>query len=602
MATMRRLSAILVADVMGYSRLMGLDEEGTHERCTSHLRELFAPKIKQHHGRVVKSTGDGVLAEFRSVVNAVRCAVEVQYGMRGRNSAVADDRQIAFRIGINVGDVIAVPGDIFGDGVNVAARLEPLAEPNGICISHAVHEQIQDKLPYSFEDLGFREVKNIARPLHVFALRAAAIAALPAPDGPVVATLVGSSSLALARPPAPRLSIIVLPFKNLNDDRDQQYLADAITDDVTTDLSRIADMAVISRNTAFTYRDKPIDTRQIGRDLQVRYVLEGSVRRSGNRIRVNTQLIDAETDAHVWADRTDYASDNLLELQDEVTGRIAAASNLKLIGAEAARSNDHPDALDYVFRGRAALNKGSTRENLAGAIQMFETALQLDGQSLDARIFLVHALVARALEQLSGAAADDLARAEHLLAEVTGSSHRQSLVHFWKAQLLRARGRYNAAIPDYEACLALDRNSILALTALGQCRFFLGDVENVIPAQLRAIRLSPADPYLPNWYWRIGMVHLLQSRLEEAIAWLERASSVNPRLPGPHGWLVSAYALSGDLARAAAELGEARRLSGDDRYASIGAHKAAQPFEAAKLLILAEDTFFAGLRKAGLPE
>lgn len=581
---------------------MGLDEEGTYERHTAHLRDLVGPKIQLHRGRIVKSTGDGWLAEFPSVVDAVRCAVEVQHGMASRNIDVLDDIRIAFRIGINVGDVIAEPGDIFGDGVNIAARLEALAEPNGICISHAVHEQVQDKLPYSFEDLGLLKVKNIARPLHAFALRAEAIAALPTPNRSTVATLVGSGSLGLAQSPPSRLSIVVLPFKNLNDDRDQQYLADAITDDVTTDLSRIADMAVISRNTAFTYRDRPIDTRQIGRDLQVRYVLEGSIRRSGNRIRVNTQLIDAQTDAHVWADRTDYANDNLFELQDEVTGRIAAASNLRLIGAEAARPTDSPDALDYIFRGRAELNKGSTRENLASAVQMLETALKLDDQSIDARIFLVHALVARVLEQLSGAAAEDMARAEDLLAQVVGSPRRQSLVHFWKAQLLRARGRYTAAIPDYEACIALDHNSILALAALGQCRFFLGDLENVIPAQLRAIRLSPADPYLPNWYWRIGMVHLLQSRIEEAIAWLERASSVNPRLPGPHGWLVSAHALNGNLGRAAAELDDARRLSGDDRYISIGAHKAAQPFEAAKLRLLAEETFFAGLRKAGIPE
>ena len=368
---------------------------------------------------------------------------------------------------------------------------------------------------------------------------------MPGPT-PIAAAL-DPNSLGMPLPREPRLSIVVLPFNNLNDDRDQQYLADAITDDVTTDLSRVVDMVVISRNTAFSYRGKPIETRQIGRNLQVRYVLEGSVRRAGNRIRVNTQLIDVETDAHVWADRTDHASENLFDLQDAVTGRVAAALNLKLIGAEAARPTDNPDALDYVFRGRAALNRGSTRENLADAIRMFEAALRLDTHSIDARIFLVHALLCRVLEQLSEAAGDDMARAERLLAEARQSPRRQSLVHFWKAQLLRARGQYSAAIPDYEACLALDRNSIIALAALGQCRFFLGDLEHVIPAQQQAIRLSPADPYLPNWYWRIGMVHLLQSRTDEAVAWLERASSANPRLPGPRAWLASAYALSGDL-------------------------------------------------------
>jgi adenylate cyclase len=602
MATTRRLAAILAADVAGYSRLMGLDEEGTHERYTSHLRELITPKIRQHRGRIVKSTGDGMLAEFPSVVDAVLCAVEVQCGMGPRNADVEEDMRVAFRIGINVSDVIAETGDIFGDGVNIAARLEGLAEPNGICISHAVHEQVRDRLPYAFDDLGVQNVKNIARPLHAYALRAETIAALPIANTPPAALADLGGSLGLPQPRAPRLSIVVLPFANLNDDREQQYLADAITDDVTIDLSRIVDMIVISRNTAFTYRGKPVDTRQIGRDLNVRYVLEGSVRRSGNRIRVNTQLIDAENDVHVWADRSDHTSDNPFRLQDEVTGRIAVALNLELIGAEAARPTDNPDALDYIFRGRAALNKGSIHENFLDAIQLLESALKLDPQSIDARVFLAHALVGRVLEQFSETMTADLDRAERLIGEAMASPRRQSLAHLWKGQLLRARGRYRAAIPEYETALAADRNSVLALAALGQCRFFSGLLEEVIPAQEQAIRLSPADPYLPNWHWRIGMVHLLQSRIDESVFWLERARSANPRLAGPHAWLVSAYALQGDLRRAGNEFAEACRLSGDNRYASIAAFKAAQPFETASISMLAEETFFSGLRKAGVPE
>jgi adenylate cyclase len=291
MSSVRRLAAILAADVAGYSRLMGADEEGTHERLKAHFAQLVDPKIKEHRGRNVKNTGDGMLAEFASVVDAVRCAAEIQRGMIDREPEVPDERRIRFRIGINLGDVIVEEHDIFGDGVNVAARLEALAEPGGICISRTVRDHIRDKLAYQFEDLGEQSVKNIARPLRVYGLHPEAIAALPALSAPP-ATSISQPAV------APRLSIVVLPFANLSHDPEQQYFADGITEDLTTDLSRIADMLVISRNTAFTYRNKPVDTKQIGRELNVRYALEGSVRRSGNKIRVNAQLIDAETDAH----------------------------------------------------------------------------------------------------------------------------------------------------------------------------------------------------------------------------------------------------------------------------------------------------------------
>ena len=363
---------------------MGVDEEGTHERFTAHLKELFTPRIRQHGGRIVKSTGDGMLAEFPSVVEAVSCAVEVQCGMCFRNAEVADERRLAFRIGINVGDVIAEPEDIFGDGVNIAARLEGLAEPNGISISQAVHEQIRDKLPYHFEDVGDQLVKNIARPLHVFVLRPETIASLPFSDATLITSPAVSGGIILGQSRPPRLSSVVLPFINLSDDREDQYFADAITDDVTTDLSRISDMIVISSNTASTYRGRRVDTRQIGHDLNVRYVFSGSVRRSGNRARVNVQLIDTETDAHIWAERFDSDASELLSLQDDITSRIAVALNLELITAEAARSTEHPDTLDYILRGRAALYnyRGSTPENLDKAIELFQQALDVDRDSI----------------------------------------------------------------------------------------------------------------------------------------------------------------------------------------------------------------------------
>jgi len=519
--------------------------------------------------------------------------------MSRRNLDVTEHERISLRIGINLGDVIAEPEDIYGDGVNIAARLEGLAEPNGICISQTVYEQVRDKLPHPFEDLGHLSVKNIARPLHAFALRPEVIAELAVETAltlpPIAAAAAGFRSS------SPRLSIVVLPFANLSHDRDQQYLADGITDDVTTDLSRIPDMIVISRNTAFTYREKPVDTRQFARELNARYILEGSVRRSGNRVRVNTQLIDAENGVHVWAERFDHAADDLFRLQDDVTSQIAVALDLELVGAEAARPAGNPDALDYILRGRAALNRGSTPGNFSEAIRLLETALSLDPSSVSARAFLAHALTGRILEQITGTAPGDLDRAEQLVDEALAVSPRYPLAHLVKGQVLRARQRYDAAIPEYETALALDRNSVLALAALGHCRFFSGSIEGAIAAQEQAIRLSPRDPRVSNLYWRIGMVHLLQLRTDEAIQWLEKARNANPRLPGPHAWLAASYALRGEAERAAAELAEARQLSGDGRYSSIFRFRDSRSW-APEIHSLAETTFFAGLRQAGVPE
>jgi len=450
MASTRRLTAILAADVAGYSRLMGADEEGTHERLQTHRRQLIDPKITEHHGRIVKTTGDGLLAEFPSVVDAVRCAAEVQRGMIDREPEVPDERRIRLRIGINLGDVIAEGGDIFGDGVNVAARLEALAEPGGICISGTVRDHVRDKLPFQFEDTGEQSVKNIARPVRVYALRPEAVVELPVssarPTPPI------SPPLA-----APRLSIVVLPFTNLSSDPEQQYFADGITEDLTTDLSRISDMLVISRNTAFTYRNKPVDTKQIGRELGVRYVLEGSVRRSGNRVRINAQLIDAETDAHLWAERFDGDTLDLFALQDEVTSRIAVALNLELVAAEAVRPTEHPDALDYILRGRAALLKPG-RDGYAQAIDLFERALALDSGSAQAQSLLAGVLVNRVLDGMTNLAADDIARAEGLADRALATSPHSPVAHFAKGQVLRVQGRLEEAISEYETVLTFDRN------------------------------------------------------------------------------------------------------------------------------------------------
>jgi TolB-like protein/class 3 adenylate cyclase len=367
MPPVRRLTAIVAADVAGYSRLMGADEEGTHERLKAHLHELVNSKIQEHRGRIVKNIGDGFLAEFASVVDAVRCAVEIQRGMGERDANTPPDKQIEFRVGINLGDVIAEGADIFGEGVNVAARLEALAEPGGICISRTVRDQVRNKLPYPLEDMGEQSVKNIARPVRVYALRPEAIADLPASTMPPAAPI-------LQPVVAPRMSIVVLPFTKLSNDPEQQYFADGITEDLTTDLSRIDGSFVISRNTAFTYRDKPVDTKQIGRELGVRYVMEGSVQRSGNRVRVTAQLIDAETSGHLWAARFDRDTGDLFALQSEITEQIAVALSLEIVAAEAIRPTEHPELLDYFFRARAALHKGPGRASFDEAISLTELA------------------------------------------------------------------------------------------------------------------------------------------------------------------------------------------------------------------------------------
>jgi len=436
MASTRRLAAILAADVAGYSRLMGADEEGTHERLKAHFREVVDPKIEEHHGRTVKNTGDGLLAEFPSVVDAVRCAVEIQRGMIDREPDVPEERRIRLRIGVNLGDVIVEEHDIFGDGVNIAARLEALAEPGGICISRMVRDNVRDKLDYAFEDRGEQQVKNIARPVRVYALRPEGMAGVPT-------TSASSATSSPSPAAAPRLSIVVLPFANLSNDPEQQYFADGITEDVTTDLSRLANMFVISRNTAFTYRDKSINTKQIGRELGVRYVLEGSVRRSGNRVRVNAQLIDAETDAHLWAERFDGDTRDLFALQDEITSRIAHALGIELIAAEAARHTQHPDALEYILRGRAVRLKPNSREVYLEAVSLFEHALALDPQSVEAQIRLAGALVSRVMNRLTGSAKEDLIRGEGLVARALAASPRSAYVHIVRGELLRARRAYS---------------------------------------------------------------------------------------------------------------------------------------------------------------
>ena len=323
----------------------------------------------------------------------------------------------------------------------------------------------------------------------------------------------------------------MLPFANLSNDPEQQYFADGITEDVTTDLSQLAGMLVISRNTAFTYRNKSTDTKQIGRELGVRYVLEGSVQRSGNRVRVNAQLIDAESDTHLWAERFDGDTSDLFALQDEVTRRIAIALNIELIGAEASRPAMHPDALDYILRGRSAFAKPPSRVNRSEAVKLFERALALDPASVEAQSWLAIGLAARVLDGMADAAAADMERAERLVEQVLLVTPRNPRAHYAKGHLLRAQGRPQEAIPEYETALAYNRNWVFAIFALGDCKFLTGSIEETIPLVEKAIRLSPRDPSIDIWYMVIGGVHLVQSRTDDAILWLKKARGANPAAP-----------------------------------------------------------------------
>src|SRR6201997_5682638 len=373
----RRLSAILAADVAGYSRLMHNDEEATHAKLTALLAEAVAPAIAEHGGRIVKNTGDGFLAEFPSAVEAVRAAVQFQTRISGLTIAEVESERIAFRVGVNIGDVIVEPHDIFGDGVNIAARLEGIAEPGGICISSSAYDQVRGKVGVEFAALGEQNLKNITCPVRVYA-------AVRDGVGPV--TKGGSTTP--SPPSAPRLSIAVLPFANIGGDPEQDYFVDGVTESLTTDLSRIGGAFVIAPNTAFTFKGKAVDVKKLGRELNVGYVLEGSVQRGGNHLRVNVQLIDAEIGSHLWADRFDKPVADLFDMQDEIVSRLANSLNAELVAAEARRAerSPHADAMDLVFRGRSCFNRGLIPDYMTQARRFFEQALVLDPENIEAMV------------------------------------------------------------------------------------------------------------------------------------------------------------------------------------------------------------------------
>ncbi|HEY4471278.1 MAG TPA: adenylate/guanylate cyclase domain-containing protein [Stellaceae bacterium] len=643
----RKLAAIFAADVVGYSHLMQLDELGTL-RALRASRTIIDRLIAEYRGRIFTTAGDSVLADFASAVDAVECALAVQGAIAEENAQRPEGERLRFRIGVHLGDVIVEGDNLLGDGVNIAARLQTLAEPGGIYVSAAVRDQIGTKLPIAFIDRGGQRLKNMARPLRAFeivgpgrealagfAARAAraslsrralfgtgaAILALGvvvaaswwewsgAPGmSPIASQQVGAPTIPAGSPadqvarsvPAPRLSLVVLPFTNLSNDPEQEYFADGITEDLTVDVSRIAGAVVIARNSAFAYKGQAVDPKKIGRELGVRYVLQGSVRRAGSQIRINAVLIDAETDTQIWAERFDRDIGDLFVVQNEMTTRIARALQSQLAIAESRRTVAHPDALDYILRGRAQLTKPISPENYNEAIGYFESALELDPQSAEAAAWLANLLAVRALDELTPFPNDDLHRARQLAAHALAAAPNNAMSHYARAQVLRAESRCAEAIPEYEAAIGLDRSRAPAYAHIGWCKFLTGSVDGVIPNFEQAIRLSPHEPGIAPWYGRLGVVHLLQSHLDDAITSLEKARSENARLPFVHAWLAAAYALKGEDKRAHSELAEAQQLS--QAYGSLASIKKSNWFAKPEIRALAEATYFVGLRKAGMPE
>jgi len=533
----RRLAAILAADVAGYSRLMHRDEEATHAKLTSLLTEAVHPAISDYGGRIVKNTGDGFLAEFPSAVQAVRAAIQFQTCVKELTAGDAEDRRIAFRVGINVGDVIVEPHDIFGDGVNIAARLESIAEPGGICVSASAYDQVRGKVGLQFANLGEQNLKNIDQPVRAYA-------ALP--NGPRPATQIESTRSSSCSPP---LSIVVLPFANLSGDADQDYFVDGVTESLTTDLSRIRGSFVIGRHTAFTYKGMALDIKKIGRELNVRYVLEGSVQRSGMRLRVNVQLVDAETANHLWADRFDKSVADFFDLQDEIVARLANMLNAELTAAEARRAerSPHPNSMDLLFQGRASWNKGPTLSNMTEARGFFERALALDPANIEATVGIASVDLAMGAALLADERPAFLAAAEANAIRVLSFIPDHALAHLILGHINIFANRAAQGIAECEQALRINRNDANAHSMIGYAKYCMGRAVETEGHVMEALRLSPRDIYAYWWLLCLGLANIQLGAYAEAAHWLRRSVEANWNFPLAHFHLASALALSGSL-------------------------------------------------------
>ena len=540
----RRLAAILVADAVGYSRLMHKDEEVTHARFTALMSDTVLPAITGHGGRVVKTAGDGFLAEFASAVDAVRAATQFQDRVGMLAAGESDAMRLLFRVGINIGDVIVAADDIFGDGVNIAARLEAIAEPGGICLSASAHDQVRGKVPIAFTDLGEQSLKNISRPVQAWAAVRDGFGAALRSDGVSRA--------------APRLSIVVLPFVNIGGEPAQDYFVDGVTESLTTDLSRIHGSFVIARNTAFSYRGKSPEARQIGRELNVRYVLEGSVRRAGDRFRVNVQLIDAENGNHLWAERFDKPVGDLFDMQDEIVSRLTNELDSELIEVEAerARRAQHADAMDLYFQDRACWNRGMTPEYLAQARDFFQRALALD-ENVDALVGLATVIATRAGSFATDDRAAQVAEAEAALTRALSMAPQHAMAHLALGAVFMFTNRAARGICECEHALALDHNLADAHGCIGMAKYFCGRAEDTEAHILEALRLSPRDIYAYRWMLFVGIAKAQLGADNEAVLWLRRSIEANRNYPLAHFHLAEMLALLGqpEEARAAAQAG-----------------------------------------------
>src|SRR5450631_4321298 len=582
----RRLSAIVAADVAGYSRLMGLDEVGTARTLREH-RAVTDALVATHGGRLVKATGDGVLLEFPSVVDAVECAVAVQAVMAQRNEGVPEDRRMLLRIGVNLGDILIEGDDILGDGVNVTARLEGIAEPGGICISSSAYDQVRGKVGVEFADLGEQSLKNIARPVRAYAV---------VQDGLGVGTNGVTTPIS---PSAPRLSIVVLPFVTIGGDPEQDCFVDGVTDSLTTDLSRISGSFVIARNTAFTFKGKAVNVKQVGRELNVRYVLEGSVQRSGKRLRVNVQLIDAESGKHLWAERFEKPVADFFDMQDEIVSRLAHTLDAQLIVAEAQRAelSRNPDALELVFQGFAGVDRGPTTEHLTEARGLFERALAIDPRSVGALVGMASVDATMGAYVLTDDRSARLSMAETNAIRALSLDPDRALAHRVLGTVYNMTNRSARAIAECEQALALNRNLADAHAVIGMAKLYLGRAAETEGHILEAFRLSPRDIFAHRWMHFVAMAKIQMGADAEAAGWFRRSIEANRNSPLIH-FALAALGLQGSLdeARAAATAGLALNPG-----FTIGRLRASKPSDNPTFLA-GRERLYSGMRLAGVPE
>jgi adenylate cyclase len=587
MAETRRLAAVLAADVVGFSRMTGADEDRTLARLRTLRSDLIDPTIAVHNGHVFKRTGDGVLIEFRSVVGAVRCAIEVQNGMIERNAGLPPERRIEFRIGIHLGDVVEESdGDLMGDGVNIAARLEGVAKPNAICLSEDAYRQVRARLDLAFTDLGPTQLKNIAEPIRIYSLQATAPSgAKPAPPG-------------LELPDKP--SIAVLPFQNMSGDNEQEHFADGVVEDIITALSQFHELFVIARNSSFTYKGRAVDVRQVGRDLGVRYVLEGSVRKAANRVRITSQLIDATTGRHLWADRFDGEMADIFDLQDQVTTRVIGQIAPKVEQAEIERAKRKPTenlvAYDYYLRGMASFYR-MTREDSDDSLKFYYRALELDPDFIAA---LSWASIAYTKRTQSNWMVDDkreIAEALRLArrAAELGQHHALAL-STGGFTLAFLAGELDTGIALIDRALGLNPNLSTAWQASGWVRTFFGDPDTAIEHLAHAMRLSPLDRQMVQFWLATSLAMQCSGRYEESASWAGRVLQEQPNfVPALLGYAIGA-ALAGRLADA--QIAMARALQIDPMLSLFGRPSVLsilrRPEDRSKLI--------EGLRLAGMPE